>query len=122
MKLTLNDMKDRCFAETEDGSSCLVLSAKTACCGTCECPFYKPKGCDDWIRTQDGSVAIITPPEDYYRRRRKAEETPVWRITRKYIDAVSAEQHLKSVTGGGRSARRLEERYALNAAAAVKIT
>ena len=63
--IILNQLEAPCFAETADKSGCMVLSEKNEKCGTCECPFFKPKGCSDWIRTQRGSRISIMPPEEY---------------------------------------------------------
>jgi len=49
---------------------CLITTAWAEC----KCPFYKPKGCEDWIRVErDGQVWLV-PPEEYYNR----EERKKW--------------------------------------------
>lgn len=47
---------------------CTLLKAKDEHCGTYQCPFYKPRGCKDWVRLeQDGIVKMHQPDEIEYR-------------------------------------------------------
>lgn len=64
--VVLNHIEEACFAESADKDGCLIMVVKNDHCGTCECPFFKPKGCGDWIRKQKGRKTIIVPPEEYY--------------------------------------------------------
>ena len=33
-------------------------------CGTYGCPFYKPRGCEDWVRIDHGEVIHLYEPEE----------------------------------------------------------
>lgn len=54
--------KDPCFAQLATG--CKVLTCD--CAGKAECPFYKPVGCEDWIKVEHNGEAWILTPEEYY--------------------------------------------------------
>lgn len=55
----ITNCKEPCFAKMDTG--CKILT--TDCTGRCD--FYKPKGCEDWVRRErDGEVWLI-PPEEY---------------------------------------------------------
>lgn len=57
----ISNCKEPCFAKLEIG--CLITTAWAEC----KCPFYKPKGCEDWVRREtDGRVWLI-PPEEYFK-------------------------------------------------------
>lgn len=64
-------MNEKCFAEWgSDG--CKALKYRLETCGTTDCPFYKPEGCKDWIRTESENGKIrFEPPEVYYERAKK---------------------------------------------------
>ena len=52
----LEEMK-ACFAYDRDEMECSALVVAESGCGTVKYPFYKPKGCADYIRfEQDGKV------------------------------------------------------------------
>lgn len=71
--IELKDCTDRCFAEVME--QCGLLTEITNCDYTC--PFYKPKGCRDWVRTDDKLYA----PEEYAETFKPTEDKhPVWRI------------------------------------------
>lgn len=55
--------KDNCFALSSVG--CSVLSELRPRCST-QCPFYKPVGCEDWIKRKEGDHIWLIPPEEYY--------------------------------------------------------
>ena len=82
--IELAGFKDRCFANT--AGKCKVLTEANDPCNS-SCPFYKPKDCKDWVRTeQDGNPQIITP-EEYERIVSEYEEdrkpkAVYWRIKR----------------------------------------
>ena len=59
---------DPCFALTYD-RDCKILIVPHTKCGTHKCPFYKPMGCKDWIREEDGTGVNLIPPEDWLERR-----------------------------------------------------
>ena len=92
--IAINDSLGECFAAVLHGASCKVLKRPVPECGTAGCPFYKPKGCCDWVRVQDGKQATLVPPEEYYEERWKkktsTDSAPVWRITMKTTPARSA--------------------------------
>lgn len=60
MKIT--NCIDPCFAQLATG--CKILT--TDCIGKGECPFYKPKGCKDWIKIEHRGETWILTPEEYY--------------------------------------------------------
>lgn len=59
--INLKDVKDKCFAKTDKGV-CEALWEDSPC--TFECPFYKPTGCEDWIRLEKGAEKWLIPPEE----------------------------------------------------------
>jgi predicted Fe-S protein YdhL (DUF1289 family) len=63
--ITKQDQK--CFAYVFE--QCTILT-ETNCEG---CKFYKPEGCDDWVRLEVGERVLIIEPEEYerFRGRRK---------------------------------------------------
>lgn len=72
----------------QNGNSCSLLTRYGKECGSAECPFYKPKGCKDWIRTEDDDGINIIPPEEYYasrRPRKQDKEYSSWKIVRRRI-------------------------------------
>ena len=60
----INDLDERCFAELKSG--CGVLSRNDYKCSP-QCPFYKPRGCEDWVRIVKGEEIWLIPPEEYER-------------------------------------------------------
>ena len=76
---------DRCWALLSEGCSILTRASKK--CGSCECSFYKPVDCGDWIRVEDEEGITLIPPEEYYpavtKNKSKGDPRPaVWKITR----------------------------------------
>lgn len=61
----ISKCKEPCFAQLNVG--CKVLTCD--CVGKDECPFYKPQGCNDWIRVENNGEVWIVPPEEYYGER-----------------------------------------------------
>lgn len=64
---------------------CRILTQVNKGCGSCACPFYKPKNCGDWIRVEDEEGINLIPQEEYYPARQKSIEEAgpaVWRISR----------------------------------------
>lgn len=66
---------------------CRILTQVNKDCGSCACPFYKPKNCGDWIRVEDEEGIALIPPEEYYpaatKNGIKGDLRPaVWKITR----------------------------------------
>lgn len=60
----ITTLEEKCFAELKSG--CGVLSRSDYKCSP-QCPFYKPTGCEDWIRREkDGQIWLI-PPEEHER-------------------------------------------------------
>lgn len=51
-----------CFAQMRSGCKILTIN----CEGRCK--FYKPKGCEDWIRSERNGEVWLIPPEEYYVR------------------------------------------------------
>lgn len=70
----------------QNGVACGLLTRYGKECGSAECPFYKPRGCKDWIRVEDEDGTIIIPPEEYYAARRidsGTKEYSSWKIVRR---------------------------------------
>ena len=63
--IKLSTIKEKCFGELADG--CTVVKDEYIECGH-QCPFYKPIGCEDWIRKEIEGEAWIVPPEEYYEK------------------------------------------------------
>lgn len=64
---------------------CRILTKVYEGCGSCACPFYKPRDCGDWIRVEDEEGISLIPQEEYYPARMKSIEEagpPVWKISR----------------------------------------
>lgn len=58
----ITNCKEPCFAHMKTG--CKILTTE------CEarCSFYKPVGCEDWIKIERGGEVWLIPPEEYYVR------------------------------------------------------
>jgi len=65
----VTDADGECFALTPQydfGNRCKAMAEgkESDKCGTYECPFYKPYGCEDWVRIEkDGEIIMYTPEE-----------------------------------------------------------
>lgn len=51
--------EEKCYALLQ--GQCVVLEV-TNCT---ECPFYKPVGCEDWVRLDIEGLPYLLSPEDY---------------------------------------------------------
>ena len=73
--IDLTKCTEKCYADTM-GTCCLLIEMPSEC--NAECPFYKPRGCKDWVRV---GTALYTP-EEYEERNKDVKEVkhPVWRI------------------------------------------
>ena len=60
--IEISKCKDPCFASMHSG--CKVLT--TECEGKDKCVFYKPEGCEDWMRVERNGKVWLVPPEEYY--------------------------------------------------------
>ena len=60
----LEECTDKCFAEIF--GECGILTDYDVCGNTC--PFYKPRGCMDWVRTKRDKSEALYAPEEYERR------------------------------------------------------
>lgn len=58
----ISKCKEPCFALKTAG--CQILVGE--CEGKENCKWYKPKGCEDWIRSERGDEVWLIPPEEYY--------------------------------------------------------
>ena len=70
----------------QNSVACGLLTRYGKECGSAECPFYKPRGCKDWIRTEDEDGISIIPPEEYYAARKASngtKEYSSWKIVRR---------------------------------------
>lgn len=59
----ITGMTDKCFASLYGG--CAILT-KLEDCGY-RCPFYKPIGCEDWVRYETKDQIFLISPEEYER-------------------------------------------------------
>ena len=51
---------EKCFAELYGG--CAILTDNSRC--GYRCPFYKPTGCEDWVRLETKNEIFLIPPEE----------------------------------------------------------
>lgn len=59
-----DDRDGRCFGTGSHG--CEIMTEPSIRCGSYRCPFYKPVGCEDWIKIEDLSCVILVTPEEGY--------------------------------------------------------
>lgn len=57
--IQVTEQLERCFAQLN--GKCLILIRKQ-CAG---CNFYKPAGCEDWVRAERKGKVLLIPPEEY---------------------------------------------------------
>lgn len=71
--MTVGSECPKCFAyQVVFGNIvCAVLRKADENCGSYKCPFYKPQGCEEWIRIEDGDGINLIPPEEYYYQKYK---------------------------------------------------
>jgi hypothetical protein len=64
--IDLTKINEPCFALIGGRSSgwCSILLTTHTDCGTYRCPFYKPRGCKDWIRIEDRMGINLIPKEE----------------------------------------------------------
>lgn len=60
----IEECYDRCFAD--NGEGCTILTDYEVCDSTC--PFYKPMGCNDWVKVKRDKPVAIYAPEEYERK------------------------------------------------------
>ena len=77
--------KETGMCASDNMKTCRALVRYSEECGTCVCPFYKPKECKDWIRIEDEDGINLIPPEEY-RKACKIDEPATsghqtWKIT-----------------------------------------
>lgn len=77
-----NDRRHKCFAYV--GGGCTVL-IHTNCV---DCKFYKPEGCDDWIKIEEDGRVYIMSPEEYDELNRRKEKKKNDRRARLYGKSV----------------------------------
>lgn len=58
----ITKLEEKCYARLHSG--CSVLCHIEPACGA-GCPFYKPAGCEDWVRIEKGGRIWIMPFEEY---------------------------------------------------------
>ncbi len=66
----ISNIDEKCFARLKSG--CSVLSRSDIEC-TPQCKFYKPVGCEDWIRREVNGEIWVIPPEEYERSKRNEQ-------------------------------------------------
>lgn len=73
--IDLTDCHERCYADQM--GKCYILNEIAYRCNA-SCPFYKPRGCKDWVRIGNN----LHTPEEYNERFKKVREVkhPTWRI------------------------------------------
>lgn len=79
--IDLQECTDMCYAEKVGVVCDILIEPETEC--NYKCPFYKPRGCKDWIRITHNGRQVLCPPEEYERRFKvedKAESALHWRI------------------------------------------
>ena len=59
-----SDKDGKCFADSVGGCEAMREYQKT--CGSYLCPFYKPKGFQDWIKIEKVDEVVLYAPEEYY--------------------------------------------------------
>lgn len=82
--LTLCDAECCGLSKRKGERTCVVLCTEEPKCST-ECPFYKPKGCHDWIKIEDSDGINLIPPEEYQKAVEKSRPTgkaKTWRMCR----------------------------------------
>lgn len=61
--INLKNVDDPCFAMIGHSQGCRVLMQTHERCGSYKCPFYKPKGCKDWVRIDD-RMGVYQPKDE----------------------------------------------------------
>ena len=61
--IDITESTDKCFAIWAGVCSILTDKIKDDC--TPQCPFYKPQGCEDWVRRKVKEKVWLIPPEEY---------------------------------------------------------
>lgn len=64
--IDITEYTERCFADRMGVCSVLVETITDECNATC--PFYKPKGCREWVRINTDAKAWLLTPEEYEER------------------------------------------------------
>lgn len=54
----------KCFADSEWG--CEAMTGYHKKCGTYQCTFYKPIGCEDWVKIEHENCIKLYSPREYY--------------------------------------------------------
>lgn len=57
-----NESDGKCFSKMADGCACLNRINRG--CGTYRCEFYKPQGCEDWVRLDTKYMVRLYAPEE----------------------------------------------------------
>lgn len=66
MRIKFKDESDgKCFANMRDGCAVMGSKAPMTGCNSYRCPFYKPSGCEDWMRIEKSASISLIPPEEY---------------------------------------------------------
>ena len=78
--IELQECTDRCFADKV--GECDLLNEVEVCNYTC--PWYKPRGCKDWVRLKYHGQEMLCPPEEYERKFKNEDDNEpkavYWRI------------------------------------------
>ena len=60
----ISHCEEKCYGLWGDGNCSVIDGANQACCSP-QCVFYKPRGCEDWIRRETETEIWLIPPEEY---------------------------------------------------------
>lgn len=65
--VNITNSKEKCFAyrKTSRKTTCTALAKMQKNCSN-KCRFFKPSGCEDWVRREVGNEIWLIPPEEYY--------------------------------------------------------
>ena len=65
----ITGVTDKCFADLYGG--CAILTDNSRC--GYRCPFYKPIGCEDWVRLETKNEIFLIPPEELTKERKNEQ-------------------------------------------------
>lgn len=71
-------MDEKCWAEGKHG--CKALKIPHEDCGSYKCPFYKPEGCEDWIRSEIDGEQVLKIPKSYEPEKLEKPKQDYWRF------------------------------------------
>ena len=63
--INIEDCTEKCYAKVF--GQCTVLKDMYTDCDGCR--FYKPEGCEDWVKVKASDGVYLYTPEEYEKRR-----------------------------------------------------